>query len=91
MRLVLYCMLDGTPLTPQARSQRNFPVADKIREALRAQGVTVDDAKGEWTSKDGQSGKLAELQTVAQPSAGVSLTDEEVATTIAQVRKRFPS
>lgn len=87
-------MLDGTPLTPQARSQRNFPVADKIRQALRAQGVTVDDAKGEWTSKDGQSGKfpnVVELQTVAQPSAGVSLTDEEVVTTIAQVRKRFPS
>ncbi|KAL1514561.1 hypothetical protein AB1Y20_003656 [Prymnesium parvum] len=44
-------------LREQARAQRNFAVADRIREVLRARGVNVDDARAEWTAPDGRSGK----------------------------------
>jgi len=41
----------------QARGQRNFAVADRIRDTLRAQGLKLDDERGEWSHADGRSGR----------------------------------
>ena len=78
----------------QARAQRNFVVADRIREALRAKGVELDDVNREWmNAADGSGGRFPEMmraEAVSGVTAGATLTDEEIVAIVAQVREPFP-
>ena len=42
----------------QARAQRNWPVSDRVREQLRALGVTTDDTNKTFTWPDGRQGAM---------------------------------
>uniref|UniRef100_A0A7S0PYQ2 Cysteinyl-tRNA ligase anticodon binding domain-containing protein n=1 Tax=Coccolithus braarudii TaxID=221442 RepID=A0A7S0PYQ2_9EUKA len=57
----------------QARKQKDWTTADSIKSQLRADGVDVDDRKGEWTTADGYSGRSDGTGTfakLAEPSTG---------------------
>ena len=41
-----------------AKMRSDFEEADKVRDQLRAHGITVDDRAKTWTSSDGRSGQL---------------------------------
>uniref|UniRef100_A0A7S4EUU4 RRM domain-containing protein n=1 Tax=Chrysotila carterae TaxID=13221 RepID=A0A7S4EUU4_CHRCT len=41
-----------------AKNMRNFDEADRIRDELRAKGVSVDDRARTWSTSDGRSGAL---------------------------------
>ena len=42
----------------QARKSKNWAVADKIRDGLRARGVEVYDKTGQWRATDGREGTI---------------------------------
>ena len=42
----------------QARKSKNWAVADKIRDGLRARGVEVYDKTGQWRATDGREGSI---------------------------------
>ena len=42
----------------QARKSKNWTIADKIRDGLRARGVEVYDKTGQWRASDGREGTI---------------------------------
>ena len=57
------------PTKCQARAQRNFTVADRLREQLRSRGVTLDDKKEEWVGAAGAQGKYPKPSEAPQARA----------------------
>ena len=43
----------------QERGARNFPAADRIRDALRDAGVRLDDRQSVWSTEDGRHGTFS--------------------------------
>jgi cysteinyl-tRNA synthetase len=79
--------LDGLlQLREQARARRDFALADRLRESLRAQGVQLNDQVEEFVMPDGRSGNYASLLLSGAPDAGGSgtMTDAEIVSLIAE-------
>lgn len=56
----------------QARLEKNFTLADQLREQITALGVTLYDKTNTWRSSDGQSGRIptfTELENGVSPAA----------------------
>ena len=68
-------------LREQARAQRNFAVADRIRDQLRSRSIALDDALSTWSSPDGRGGKYPPGTTAL---AGPPLSAEEISALVAQ-------
>jgi len=74
-------------LREQARAQRNFPVADRLRETLRARGVRLDDEQQEYVLPDGRQGKYpagTPSAAAADSASSGTMSDAEIVALVAQ-------
>lgn len=75
-------------LREQARARRDFALADRLRESLRAQGVQMNDPQEEYVLPDGRHGNYASLLITgtagANESTSSTMTDEEILGLVAQ-------
>jgi cysteinyl-tRNA synthetase len=56
----------------QARKSKNWAVADKIREGMRARGVEVFDKTGQWRASDGRQGTIVGAGVGGVSAAGMA-------------------
>jgi len=49
-------IMDMLVMREQARMNRDYQIADQIRNDLRSAGVHVNDAERKWTAEDGRAG-----------------------------------
>ena len=76
----------------QARAGKDWELADRIRDEMRAKGVEVHDREKTWRTNNGRRGiigsnAISQMNTNGAYSGGVQMTDDEITSLVTQREK----